>query len=139
MMADVFTQKKRSEIMRNIRSKNTTEERIVASILRALKLRYKANDKSLPGTPDFSFPKRHKVVFVNGCFWHGHRACSRMTMPKSNASFWIKKIEVNKKRDRLSQSALKKLGWRYLVLWQCQIHGVRARFTEKRLKKFLIS
>ena len=87
-------------------------------------LRYRKNVKQLPGTPDIVLKKYKTVVFVNGCFWHGH-SCKRTSMPKSNKDFWRKKISTTIKRDRINQEKLKEMGWNVLVIWECQLKKER--------------
>lgn len=120
---DTVTREKRSSIMSSIRSKDTGPELRVRSFLHRQGLRFKLHSKSLPGKPDLVFPKYKTVLFVNGCFWHGHtdRNCKLARLPKSNISFWKDKIERNAKRDKEQQAKLTALGWRVLVIWECEI------------------
>jgi DNA mismatch endonuclease (patch repair protein) len=89
-------------------------------------LRFRVHRRDLPGRPDIVLPKYRTVVFVHGCFWHGHKGCARAVLPKSNSEFWTEKIRRNRLRDRHVCAALKKLGWRVVVLWQCQIGNMDA-------------
>lgn len=120
-MSDIFSSRKRSQIMSNISGKNTKPEIIIRKITHRLGYRFRLHGKDLPGKPDIVFPKYKKVIFVNGCFWHGHIKCSRSKLPATRKKFWKDKIEGNKKRDKANKIKLKKLGWDYLVIWQCQI------------------
>jgi DNA mismatch endonuclease (patch repair protein) len=97
--------------------------------------RFRLHSKSLPGTPDIILTKFHSVIFVHGCFWHGHAGCARATLPKSNQSFWKRKIKGNKARDRRVKCQLTKLGWRYLVVWQCATRSPPR--LEASLRRFL--
>src|SRR5690554_557805 len=97
---DIWDKEKRSEVMSKIRSKNTRPEMILRKALFARGFRYRVNDRRLPGTPDIVLPKYRTVVFVHGCFWHGHDGCKYASIPKTNTEFWVDKITTNKKRDR---------------------------------------
>lgn len=124
-MTDVYSRQKRSEIMSRVRNKKTGAEDSVAATLRQLKIRFKQNVSSLPGKPDFVINKYKTVVFVNGCFWHGHSGCKRGKLPTSNIGFWQKKIGQNKKRDRANIRLLRQKGWRVFVVWQCKIGNIQ--------------
>lgn len=112
---------KRSEIMRAVRTKNSGPEMVVRRLIHALGYRYTLHAKKLPGSPDLVFPARRKVVFVHGCFWHGHARCSKARLPRSRTTYWGAKVETNKRRDRRNLDDLAALGWNVLVLWQCQL------------------
>ncbi|MBI2059573.1 MAG: DNA mismatch endonuclease Vsr [Nitrospirae bacterium] len=120
-MADVFTREKRSEIMSRIRGRDTSPEKSLARILRRLGLKFRRHVRTLPGNPDFILPDRKVAIFVNGCFWHGHRGCKKATIPTSNRTFWCRKLTGNAARDRKNGIALRKRGWRRIVVWQCQL------------------
>ena len=126
---DVFTPAKRSMIMARIRSKNTMPELAVRRAATELGYRYRLHAKHLPGKPDLVFPGRKGVVFVHGCFWHGHR-CERAKLPSSNTDFWREKIGKNKLRDRRTKRRLTAEGWKVLTVWQCQIKN-KDRLAEK--------
>jgi DNA mismatch endonuclease, patch repair protein len=111
---------RRSQTMAAIRSKDTKPELYVKRWLWSRGFRYARTNWHLPGSPDLVFPSRNTVVFVHGCFWHGHR-CPRGAMPATNTEFWEAKISKNKRRDRRSERAIRKLGWRCLIVWQCSI------------------
>lgn len=118
---DVFSKEKRSEIMRAVKGKDTKPEVALRKALFALGLRYRINVKNLPGKPDIVFPKHKTVIFVHGCFWHGH-ACKRgRRAPKQNAEYWSAKIARNRVRDKKNAAALKKLGWRVITVWECEM------------------
>jgi len=138
-MADIFSKRKRSEIMSKIGPKNSSFEFHIARTLRSLKLSFVRHGKLLPGKPDFVFPKKKKVIFVHGCFWHGHRNCRRSSLPKTNGNFWKKKISSNVKRDMSGCRKLNQRGWSYLVLWQCKIGKLTPVQLSSRINKFLKS
>ena len=107
--------------MANIKGKNTKPEIMVRKALFAQGYRFRLHRKDLPGSPDVVLPGRNLVVFVNGCFWHGHSACRLAKMPTTRQEFWQPKLERNKNRDLESITALAELGWRVLVVWECFI------------------
>jgi DNA mismatch endonuclease (patch repair protein) len=109
--------------MRAIGGRNTGIEQQVQEIIRRLGFRFDTNRKDLPGNPDIVLLRRKTVLFVNGCFWHGHYNCSRASLPKTNRKFWKEKIHGNKLRDQRVKSELTKLGWKYIVIWQCQLRN----------------
>lgn len=118
---DVFTKEKRSQIMSRISGKNTKPEIAVRSLLHRLGYRFRLHRKDLPGKPDIILPKHKKVIFVHGCFWHGHKDCSRSKRPSTNESFWRKKLDRNIKRDKENIDSLKQLGWQVLIIWTCEV------------------
>jgi DNA mismatch endonuclease (patch repair protein) len=118
---DVFTKEKRSKIMSKIKGKDTKPEKVVRSLLHQMGYRFRLHRKDLPGNPDIVLPKHKKVIFVHGCFWHGHDGCPRAKRPSTNKKFWNEKLLKNIERDKKNQSDLPKLGWQLLVVWQCQI------------------
>lgn len=118
--------------MSHIRSKNTKPEEKVRKYLFSKGLRYRKNDKRLPGSPDIVFPKYRTVVFVNGCFWH-HHDCGRFVWPSTNKEYWHKKISRNVERDRENEEALKEMGWRVLTVWECQLKKSVAEENLNRL------
>ena len=120
-MADTVSKEKRSEIMFHVTGKETKPEIIVRKYLFARGLRYRKNVKRLPGTPDIVFPKYKTAVFVNGCFWHGHKGCKYSHLPSSNFEYWEKKIADNIERDERKKRELEGLGYRVLIIWQCQL------------------
>ncbi len=107
--------------MSRVRSKDTQPEMTVRSFLHGAGLRYRLHDHSLPGKPDLVFPSRGVVVFVHGCFWHGHAGCKKAGMPKSRQEYWRSKIQANAERDDRVIRELQESGWRVLVVWQCEI------------------
>jgi DNA mismatch endonuclease (patch repair protein) len=118
---DVYSKSKRSEIMSRVKNKRTSPEEKVAALLSEFRFRYRQNDRTLPGNPDFSIRSRKVAIFVNGCFWHGHRNCSRAKLPQTNVGFWTSKIELNKSRDRRAIRELHRMGWSVITVWQCRL------------------
>jgi DNA mismatch endonuclease (patch repair protein) len=121
-MADVVSVAVRSRMMAGIRGKNTKPELIIRRGLHARGFRFLLHDTRLPGKPDLVFPKYRAVIFVNGCFWHGHD-CHLFKWPKTRKDFWRKKIERNREVDENATAALKKSGWRSCVVWECALKG----------------
>lgn len=120
-MSDVLTKEQRHRCMSNVRSKNTKPEIMVRKFLFANGYRYRVNRKDLPGKPDIVLPKYKTVVFINGCFWHGHQNCKYATIPESNHEFWLAKITGNVERDKQTRERLSQMGWRVIDIWQCQL------------------
>lgn len=120
-MVDTVDKETRSQIMRRVRSKDTAPEMVVRRLIFSLGYRYRLHDGRLPGKPDLVFVGRRKVIFVHGCFWHRHDGCTLARLPKSRTEFWVKKLTDNKERDSRNLSALRKLGWRALVIWECSL------------------
>ena len=132
---DVHTKEKRSYNMSQIKSKNTKPEEIVRKYLFSKGLRYRKNDKRLPGHPDVVLPKYKTVIFVNGCFWHVHEGCKYFKWPENNADFWINKLTGNKNRDVLNYQKLQELGWKVIVVWECELKS--KNYTERLYKLYL--
>lgn len=120
--------------MRAVRTRDTGPEMIVRKLLHAKGYRYRLHRRGLPGTPDIVFPSRKKVVFVHGCYWHGH-SCGKGALPKSSLDYWRQKITANKGRDARNLEALRVAGWEALVVWQCELKDVSE--LEKKLDDFL--
>lgn len=120
-MADVHTPEQRSYNMSRIHSKNTKPEELVRKFLFSQGFRYWKNDAKLPGKPDIVLPKYKAVIFVNGCFWHGHEGCRYFVWPKNNAEFWKEKITGNIQRDKHNHQLLANQGWRVIEIWECQL------------------
>lgn len=118
---DTLSADKRSETMGRVRSKDTTAELIVRRLVHSLGFRYRLHGRELPGKPDIVFPARRKVIFVHGCFWHGHSCRSGRNRPASNQTYWIPKLDRNKTRDRANRNRLRRLGWDVLVIWECEL------------------
>lgn len=122
-MVDVFSKEKRSEVMSRIRAKDTKPELYVRKLLHSFGFRYRLHKKNLPGKPDIVLSKYKTVIFVHGCFWHGH-SCkygSEKRMPKSNIEYWKKKFEKNKELNKIHMRELKKKGWRIILIWECEL------------------
>ena len=120
--------------MAAVGTKDTGAERAVRSIVHRLGYRYSLRRTDLPGKPDVAFVSRQKVIFVHGCFWHGH-SCKYGQLPKSRLEYWRPKIAANKARDRLQVAELRRKGWSVMTVWQCQLKN--QRFLESRIKDFL--
>ena len=125
-MADIVTPEKRSQMMAGIKGKNTKPELVIRSGLHALGYRYRIHVKTLPGKPDLVFPKYKAVLFVHGCFWHGHD-CHLFKWPSSRVDFWLTKINRNKEIDQISIEKLKLSGWRVCTIWECALKGKTRR------------
>lgn len=141
-MADIVTPAKRSEMMSGIKGKNTKPEIFVRKLLFSLGYRYRLGRKDLPGKPDIVLPKYNAVIFVHGCYWHGHEMCHLFRMPKSRQEFWDKKISGNIIRDKKNITRLEALGWRVCVVWECAIKGDRRIEIEElgsKLSRWLLS
>lgn len=124
--------------MRRVRRSRTEAEEVVALALRSLRLRYRRNDPSLPGSPDFVNKRRGWALFVNGCFWHHHTACPRATVPTRNQQFWLQKFAANRVRDAKKIKALRGLGFKVLIVWECEalndvrLAGILSNIPEAR-------
>lgn len=118
--AKLITDPARRALMQRVRQRGTPAEKAAASACRELGLRYRLNVKSLPGSPDLANKKERWAIFVHGCFWHRHPKCSKATTPKRNAKFWRQKFHANRERDNRKIAQLRALGYRVLVLWQCE-------------------
>jgi DNA mismatch endonuclease, patch repair protein len=128
-MPDILTPAERSIRMAAIRSRDTSPELTLRKALHALGLRYRINDRRLPGKPDIVLPRHRAVVFVHGCFWHRHEGCKIASKPKSNTVFWVDKFQKNVERDARSVRDLTTLGWRIFVIWECTL-GSRRKVAE---------
>lgn len=122
-MADVKTPEQRSRNMAAIKGKDTKPEMIVRKYLFSRGMRFRVQVRKLPGNPDIVLPKYKTVIFVNGCFWHGHEDCKYFRLPKSNVEFWKEKIGRNIERDRESMQALLDLGWKIIRVWECELRN----------------
>ena len=128
---DVHSKEVRSYNMSCIKGKGTKPEEMVRKYLFSQGFRYRKNDKKLPGTPDIVLPKYKTVIFVNGCFWHGHEGCKYFVWPKNNAEFWKAKILQNIERDKRDFERLENAGWKVIVVWECYLKkNTRAQTSE---------
>jgi DNA mismatch endonuclease (patch repair protein) len=132
-MADNYSKEIRSKIMASVRTKDTRPELALRKLLHALGYRYRLHTRALPGSPDLVFPARRKVIFVHGCFWHGH-GCRWGRMPKSRKGYWVPKIVGNRARDRRVIRQLRKDGWKCLVVWECALRPQNRRGLEKAVR-----
>ena len=134
-MVDILTPDRRSALMSHIRSKNTKPELIVRRLAHALGYRFRLHRRDLPGSPDLVFPRRRKVIFVHGCFWHRHGGCKYSYSPQSNIAFWERKFSKNIERDLDAMKKLRELNWTVLVVWECETTDATA--LAHRLFSFL--
>lgn len=132
---DVHDKKTRSYNMSQIKGKNTKPEELVRKYLFSQGFRYRKNDKRLPGSPDVVLPKYKTIIFVNGCFWHGHEGCKYFVWPKSNEEFWKNKIQTNISRDEKKIAALESQGWKVVVVWECEL---KSSLVEGTLQKLIL-
>lgn len=132
-MADNHSPKTRSYNMSRIKSSDTKPEEIVRKFLFSKGFRYRKNDKRYPGKPDIVLPKYKTVVFVNGCFWHAHEGCSCFVWPENNEVYWQKKLTNNAERDKRNYLALEQIGWKVIILWECQLTKDKLAITMKQL------
>ena len=134
---DSFSKEVRSQIMRCVKSKNTTPELLVRKMTYQMGFRYRLHRKDIPGSPDLAFIKRKKVIFVHGCFWHGHERCKRATLPQTNHDYWESKIKRNSDRDSSNLLKLEAMGWSSLIIWECELKEVEK--VKLKIKCFLLS
>jgi DNA mismatch endonuclease, patch repair protein len=138
-MADVHTKQTRSYNMSRIRSKNTKPEMRVRTFLHAKGFRYKLHDKKLPGKPDIVLPKYNTVIFIHGCFWHGHNNCKYFVVPKTRTSWWLHKINTNKINDAKALAALRKQEWKIITIWECKLKTAKLEKTLSSLLKKMLT
>jgi DNA mismatch endonuclease (patch repair protein) len=117
--------------MSQVKEKNTKPELVVRKFLFANGFRYRINQKNLPGKPDIVLKKHKTVIFVNGCFWHGHKGCKYFVLPKTRTEWWLQKIKNTQKRDKKAEIELQILGWRVITVWEC---GLKAKSKQKILE-----
>ncbi len=132
---DGLSVEKRSENMRRIRSADTRPEMLVRRLVHGMGYRYRLHAKTLPGKPDLVFTGRRCVIEVRGCFWHLHEGCREGRIPESRKEYWGRKLEKNRERDRANVLALKQLGWRVMVIWECEVES--GAKLERRIRRFL--
>lgn len=137
-MADKLTKEERSELMSHIRSKDTKPEVALRHALWRRGFRYRVNVKVLPGTPDIVLPKHRTVVFVHGCFWHGHKGCKVSHIPQTNSEFWQAKISRNQERDQEVWRQLEAKGWAVIVVWECEITKAKIHDTVEKISNEII-
>jgi DNA mismatch endonuclease, patch repair protein len=123
-VVDTFSEFDRSKIMSTVRSSETKPEVTIRKFLFSKGFRYRKNSLLLPGKPDIVLSKYKTVVFINGCFWHGHKNCKASTLPKSKIEYWSNKISSNIERDTRNIKELRKLGWKVIIIWECQIKKI---------------
>ena len=128
-MTDVHNKATRSYNMSRIKGKNTKPEMLVRKFLFANGYRYRLNVKTLPGKPDIALPKYKTVIFINGCFWHGHEGCKYFKIPETRTQWWIEKITDTQKRDREAENQLNNLGWKVIVIWECELKPKQLQST----------
>jgi len=134
---DTISRERRSENMRRIRGKNTKPELAVRKAVFSMGYRYRLHSDQLPGKPDLVFPKLRRVIFVHGCFWHNHSraSCKIARFPKSNCDYWAEKLRKNVERDIVRRAQLRKLGWKAMVIWECQARSIERQLP--RIRRFL--
>ncbi|MBH1959612.1 MAG: DNA mismatch endonuclease Vsr [Flavobacteriia bacterium] len=137
-MADRHTEEQRSYNMSRIKGANTKPEILLRKRLFAEGFRYRINDKKLPGKPDIVLKKYRTVIFVNGCFWHGHQNCKYFVIPKTRTEFWMNKINSNIERDLKNEEALIKLGWKVITVWECDLKKIMLEDTVHRVKSKIL-
>ncbi len=133
-MKDRLTIARRSWNMSRIKGKDTRPERLVRSLLHRMGFRFRLHAKRLPGKPDIVLPSYRTVVFVHGCFWHRHRGCKNCTTPTNNRAFWVKKLNGNAARDRKHAKLLAGMGWRAIVVWECEVERDLGRLRGRLLR-----
>lgn len=133
-MADLLSRAARSENMRRIRAKDTTPELLVRQALHRMGLRFRLHASALPGKPDVVLRRHHAVVLVHGCFWHQHRHCIDGRVPKTRLEYWKPKLDRNVERDRRNRRQLAQLGFRVLVVWECEAR--RPAVLDRKLRRF---
>lgn len=136
-MADNLTLQERSEIMRRVVNKGTRPELTIRKIVWGLGYRYRLNVNGIPGKPDIAFISRKKAIFVNGCFWHRHPGCALTRTPKSNIGFWTKKFATTVKTDQKNYEELTRMGWTYLIIWECEIKKSNLGYLTQKIDQFM--
>lgn len=134
-MSDVYPPEKRSQVMSRIQGKDTKPEIMVRKYLRFHGFGYRKNVTGLPGKPDIALTKYKCVIFVNGCFWHGHEDCKYFVIPKTRTDWWLAKINRTKERDTENYAQLSKEGWRVFVIWECEIEHDFEHSMDELIKK----
>jgi DNA mismatch endonuclease (patch repair protein) len=137
-MTDIVKTEIRSRMMSNIRSRNTAPELLVRSYLHSAGFRFRLHRRDLPGHPDIVLPFWRVAIQVQGCFWHGHAGCRFFKLPGTRAEFWARKLAANVQRDKATARALRLLGWRTVVIWECSLKQKRDK-SLRRLERFITS
>ncbi|MGC4100183.1 very short patch repair endonuclease [Ferruginibacter sp.] len=137
-MTDVHTPAQRSYNMSRIKGKDTKPEMLVRRFLHAQGFRYRLHDKKLPGKPDIVLPKYKTVIFVHGCFWHGHEGCKYFKVPQTRTEWWMNKINTNKANDEKAVKALKDSGWKVIEIWECSLKNSKITHNYKLILSHFI-
>lgn len=137
-MADTMTTQQRHYCMSSIHSSSTKPELKLRKALWKQGFRYRINDKRLPGSPDIVLPKYRSVVFIHGCFWHGHKGCPRYVVPKTNTEFWVNKVARNQKRDEEKWRQLEAKDWSVIIVWECELEKKNLDSTISRVKDEIV-
>mgnify|MGYP001243727932 CR=1 FL=1 len=138
-MADVHSKKQRSYNMSKIKSKNTKPEIKVRKFLHGEGFRFRIHRKDLPGKPDIVLPKYNTVIFVHGCFWHGHEGCKYFVIPKTRTDWWLNKINKNIENDKKAIRLLEEQGWKVITIWECQLKKDKIQENLTKLENEIIS
>jgi DNA mismatch endonuclease (patch repair protein) len=134
-MTDTISVSERSHVMALVRAKHTRPEMQVRRLIYGAGYRYRLHEAQLPGKPDLVFAGRRKVIFVNGCFWHRHEGCALARIPKSHREFWVAKLEGNRARDLVNYRELRAMGWKVMVVWECELRNLDE--VLRRVTRFL--
>lgn len=134
-MTDVYPIEKRSWIMSRVKRRDTQPEVLARSLVHRMGFRFRIHRRELPGNPDIVLPRHKKLIFIHGCFWHGHTGCSRSKRPTTNKNFWNNKLNSNIKRDRKNYKELQRIGWKVLVVWGCETKS--SELLLRKLERFL--
>lgn len=137
-MADVHDKQTRSYNMSRIKGENTKPEMLVRKFLFSKGFRYRLHEKNLPGKPDIVLPKYKTIIFINGCFWHGHENCKYFVIPQTRTEWWMKKINETKMRDSKTMKALALLGWNVFVIWACEIRNNEFQRVEELISEMKV-
>lgn len=135
---DIWTKEKRSDVMSKIGSKNTKPELILRSALFKKGFRYRVHRKDLPGKPDIVLPKYKTIIFVHGCFWHYHKDCREGRIPSTNSNFWKTKLLKNVEKDEKNVKSLQEMGWKVMVVWECELEKHLEEILEKLVSEIKI-
>lgn len=137
MKLDPPPSSERSALMAKIRAQDTQPEMFVRRLLHGQGYRFRLHARDLPGRPDIVFRSRKKVIFIHGCFWHRHEGCKKASMPKTRRTYWERKLKANQERDIASVSALEGMGWKVMVIWECEARNKSSNNLLKQLTDFL--